>query len=256
MTLLTQSLGDRLGVVDVPLLDGPVQVRDVEGQGVDPDECGPHGFSERASLLGQERPGLLERSFDGLSQFTQVAERDVVDVVVAGAAGADAGSVEGLVGNGEVVRGHAHTVALDDEVHEYRMRDTFGGYDWGDPIVLWSWPRAPRPEFTVAQMLLAERVLSELDRRGRRDIADLLDEDRDVGSDVDQRRAGLVDDSEEPALVAAATANVLDGAGDVVDVDFGVLVDERTAAVGELDAHAANVAVLRPEGDARFGGAA
>lgn len=55
--------------------------------------------------------------------------------------------------------GHDATVALEDEVRECRMRDSFGGYDWGDPVVLWTWPRRPRFEFSVEQLAVAERVL-------------------------------------------------------------------------------------------------
>lgn len=48
---------------------------------------------------------------------------------------------------------------LEREVEQKRMSDSFAGYDWGNPIVLWS-VRAPRAEFTLTQLAIAERVLA------------------------------------------------------------------------------------------------
>lgn len=47
---------------------------------------------------------------------------------------------------------------LEREVEQKRMSDSFGGYDWGDPIILWS-VRVPVSEFTLSQLVVAERVL-------------------------------------------------------------------------------------------------
>ncbi len=43
------------------------------------------------------------------------------------------------------------------EIKEHRMRDTFGGYDWGNPIRLWT-IRARREPFTIEQLRIAERA--------------------------------------------------------------------------------------------------
>lgn len=89
---------------------------------------------------------------------------------------------------------------LAELVHEHRMLDTFGGYDWGDPIRLWTvTPAAPTPvqngleampwddlieelehfkscgvsgAVTVQQLGLNPRsVLRRCERRGRSDLA-------------------------------------------------------------------------------------
>jgi hypothetical protein len=46
-----------------------------------------------------------------------------------------------------------------DEEEERRMRNTFGGYDWGDPIQLWT-TEAPKHTFTPAELAIAERVFA------------------------------------------------------------------------------------------------
>ncbi len=54
---------------------------------------------------------------------------------------------------------HAATLSaeqLEHEAHERGLRDTYGGYDWGDPIRLY-YP--PAPKFTAEQLAIAERVL-------------------------------------------------------------------------------------------------
>ncbi|HEY2644061.1 MAG TPA: hypothetical protein VGI56_09955 [Galbitalea sp.] len=48
---------------------------------------------------------------------------------------------------------------LGREIEERRMLDSFGGYDWGDPIILWTAPRH-WPIFTIDQLVIAERVLA------------------------------------------------------------------------------------------------
>lgn len=42
-------------------------------------------------------------------------------------------------------------------VRDHRMRDTFGGYDWGNPIRLWT--VNPPTEFTPTQLAVADRWL-------------------------------------------------------------------------------------------------
>lgn len=48
---------------------------------------------------------------------------------------------------------------LAEEIEDHLMRDTFGGYDWDDPIILWT-IRPPLPVFTPEQLKIAERVLA------------------------------------------------------------------------------------------------
>lgn len=47
-------------------------------------------------------------------------------------------------------------LTLEEAVEDRRMRDTFGGYDWGDPIRLWTF--TPEPEFTREQFAIADRA--------------------------------------------------------------------------------------------------
>ncbi len=47
---------------------------------------------------------------------------------------------------------------LERQIFEHRMRDTFAGYDWGDPIILWT-IRPDRTQFSLEQLEVAQRVL-------------------------------------------------------------------------------------------------
>lgn len=39
------------------------------------------------------------------------------------------------------------------------MRDSFGGYDWGNPIVLW-FRHAPRASYSLEQWDIADRAVA------------------------------------------------------------------------------------------------
>ena len=48
---------------------------------------------------------------------------------------------------------------IEREAEQHRLRDTFGGYDWGDPVRLFY--RRPGRVFTDRQLEVARRALED-----------------------------------------------------------------------------------------------
>lgn len=53
-------------------------------------------------------------------------------------------------------------MTLEDAVYAHRMRDTFSGYDWGDPIRLWAVQRSA-PEPVKQPRMSWEELLPEIE---------------------------------------------------------------------------------------------
>lgn len=54
--------------------------------------------------------------------------------------------------------------SLAELVAEFKARNTFGGYDWGDPVQLW-WARKRRTQFTEEQWVVACRTFDSFEER-------------------------------------------------------------------------------------------
>lgn len=178
-----------------------------------------HVFDLEAALVVEGRCYVDGETTSDRPRFGQVEECSVeaVEELFVDA------SCFGAALDGDV---HSHTVppvvpsdeSLEEEVREHRMRDSFGGYDWGDPIVLWTWPRRAPFRFTLEQLAIAERVLAS------------------VGGDVDAEVAERGADVSSPVLEILDAAEEFDGGA--VELERKVFGLGRDGAGGGLWAHA------------------
>lgn len=49
---------------------------------------------------------------------------------------------------------------IDEEIREHTMADTFGGYDWADPIRPWYRPARIDRTFSDRELEIAEQALA------------------------------------------------------------------------------------------------